>query len=501
MSKSNEETRESPSSASSSDRKPTARNVPDTGRQGPGTSTSTSTSHGYGNAGSNGNGNGNGNGRLLENPVGRLVRTLPSAPGAKHSNRPLIVHSHLRWDFVWQRPQQIFSRLATRHPILFTEEPMLIDGPATLVVTEPHPNVLRAVPMLTRGAHADVDQQWAAVLPMLREALEHHPLLAGRFGSAVQWFYSPMTAPHFLGQFDAACVVYDCMDELANFRFAPADIGRRERMLLERADVVFTGGYRLYEAKAQYHDNVHFFGCGVDVAHYGKARLEQTEVPPELAQLPGPVFGYFGVIDERIDYELIDRLAQEFPAASIAMVGPLAKVERESLPTRPNIHWLGQRSYDDLPALVKAFDVCLMPFALNEATRFINPTKTLEYMAAGKPIVSTAVPDVMRNFTPIVEVALDHDAFVDAVEQAHLAPCAELIGRGLDRANRATWESIVEAMRAHLLEALDAVEALEALEARTTSQRQQPQTAALLAGKAGSAGVLAANGGTAAARR
>jgi glycosyltransferase involved in cell wall biosynthesis len=390
----------------------------------------------------------------LSAAVERIVRALPAVP--QDADRPLIVHSHLRWDFVWQRPQQIFSRLAQRHRVLFTEEPMEDDGPPRLIVTEPYPNVFRAVPVLPRGAHAGADAQWAATLPMLQHALSHHPLLCGQFESPVQWFYSPMTAPHFLGRFGADCVVYDCMDELANFRFAPPDIAQREQLLIRHADVVFTGGYRLFESKSNYHDNVHFYGCGVDVAHYGTARLEQTVVPQELADLPGPVFGYFGVIDERIDYDLIDRLAAEFSDASVAMVGPVVKVDPAMLPSRPNIHWFGQRSYDELPALVKGFDVCLMPFAMNESTQFINPTKTLEYMAAGKPIVSTAVPDVLRNFTPIVEVATDHDGFVDAVGQAYRAPCAELLARGLERARQASWESTVQAMRKHVLAALEA---------------------------------------------
>jgi len=373
---------------------------------------------------------------------------------APHLDRPLIVHSHLRWDFVWQRPQQIFSRLAVNHPVLFTEEPMFGDGAPSLVITQPHPNVFRAVPMLPTAGHTDADAQWRTVLALLQEALRRHRLIGRRFDEPIQWFYSPMTAPHFLGAFDARCVVYDCMDELANFRFAPSDLAQRERFLLARADLVFTGGYQLYETKASHHDNVHFYGCGVDVDHYGKARLEETAVPPELAALPRPVFGYFGVIDERIDYALIDRLAVEFPQASIAMVGPVAKVERHTLPARPNIHWLGQRGYEALPSLVKGFDVCMMPFALSEATRYVNPTKTLEYMAAGKPIVSTAVPDVVRHFTPIVEVAHDHGAFVDAIAQAHAAPCPELIERGLDRAARAGWEAVVAAMRGHVLDAL-----------------------------------------------
>jgi glycosyltransferase involved in cell wall biosynthesis len=192
----------------------------------------------------------------------------------------------------------------------------------------------------------------------------------------------------------------------------------------------------------------------VDVAHYARARDAATAVPREVATLPGPVFGYFGVIDERIDYALLERLSGAFPEGSIAMVGPFAKVDPASVPKAANLHWLGQRAYAQLPALVKGFDVCLMPFALNEATRFINPTKTLEYMAAGKPIVSTAVPDVVRQFVPIVEVAHDHDGFVDAVARAWRTPCLELIDRGIERAQRATWEAIVGAMRGHVLEAV-----------------------------------------------
>jgi glycosyltransferase involved in cell wall biosynthesis len=368
---------------------------------------------------------------------------------------PLIVHCHLRWDFVWQRPQQIFSRLAAHHRVLFLEDPLPDEGVARLEITQPQDGVVRVVPRLPAGL-ASTDAQCDAVLPLLQDALESHPLLSGRFDAPVQWFYSPMTAPAFLGQFGARAVVYDCMDELANFRFAPPDIGQREKRLLSEADVVFTGGYQLFESKSRHHRNVHFYGCGVDVAHFGTARLATTQVPTAVASLPRPVFGYFGVIDERLDYELIAALADHFPEASVVMAGPLAKVERHQLPERPNIHWLGQREYEELPALVKGFDVCLMPFALNEATRYINPTKTLEYMAAGKPIVSTAVPDVVRNFTPIVEVARSQHTFVDAVERAWQRPDLELIQQGLERARCASWESIVSSMERDIVRTLEA---------------------------------------------
>ncbi len=363
---------------------------------------------------------------------------------------PIIVHCHLRWDFVWQRPQQIFSRLAASHRIAYIEEPLAASpGDAAtprLQITEPQPNIIRIVPILSASI-ANIDDQCAAVLALMRIALLNHPLLRGHFKDPVQWFYSPMTAPSLLGKFGGHGVVYDCMDELANFRFAPADIAAREQFLMSHADVVFTGGYQLFKSKSRHHDNVQFYGCGVDVAHFGRARLAQTQVPATVAQLPRPVFGYFGVIDERLDYPLIAGLAQAFPNASIVMAGPVAKVEPDQLPQMPNIHWLGQQPYDSLPNLVKGFDVCLMPFALNDATRYINPTKTLEYMAAGMPIVSTAVADVVRNFTPVVAVAESHKAFFAAVDRAWRKPDPALIDAGVRRARGASWTATVKMMR------------------------------------------------------
>lgn len=370
---------------------------------------------------------------------------------------PVIVHSHLRWDFVWQRPQQIFSRLAAHHPITFIEEPMWQGSERRLEISEPYPSVVRVVPVLRAAdQNDDTDIRYAAVLALLRRVLRESPLLRTRFESPIQWFYSPMAAPYFLDGIDAAATVYDCMDELAQFRFAPPSLREREQLLISRADVVFTGGYQLFQSKSRYHSNVHFYGCGVDAEHFSKARLPETEVPAEVARLPRPVFGYFGVIDERLDYALLAQIAHEMPDASIVMVGPFAKVEQRSLPHLPNIHWLGQRAYTDLPALVKSFDVCLMPFALNEATQYINPTKTLEYMAAGKPVVSTAVPDVLHHFTPIVDVAQTVEDFIAAIQSALRSPRAELIEQGIDRANRASWDSIVSAMRGHMLDSVRA---------------------------------------------
>jgi glycosyltransferase involved in cell wall biosynthesis len=369
---------------------------------------------------------------------------------------PLIVQSHLRWDFVWQRPQQLLSRFARNAPVLFIEEPVFLDdaGRDHLEITMPHKNVIRAVPRLRGELRNDYDAAITTVRDLTTREIGPQGRLDGLFSNAVQWFYTPMPAPIMLGAFNEIGVVYDCMDELAQFKFAPPDLVRRERLLMSNADIVFTGGYKLFTAKSAHHSNVHFFGCGVDVQHFGTARSNDTTIPAD-ARFDTLVAGYFGVIDERLDYDLIRTLAASHPELTIVMVGPTAKVNIDELPDAPNIHWLGQRSYDELPRYVKAFDVCLMPFALNEATEYINPTKTLEYMAAGKPIVSTAVADVVRNFTPIVTVAYNHRQFLDAVVQCATKPDVTLIADGIELAAASSWESIVSKMQGLISDAVD----------------------------------------------
>ena len=376
-----------------------------------------------------------------------------SAGGRDH---PLVVQSHLRWDFVWQRPQQLMSRFARTAPVLFIEEPLHLDDASQprLQLTIPQKNVLRAVPLLPADLRGDYDRSVRAVRDVVLSEMAAGGRLDGLLTDAVQWFWTPMPAPAMLGAFNESGVVYDCMDELSQFRHAPRELVERERLLLANADIVFTGGYKLFTAKSAHHSNVHFFGCGVDVTHFSAARDAATSIPAD-ARFDGPVAGYFGVIDERLDYELINALAESEPATHIVMVGPTAKVDPAELPKAPNIHWLGQRQYEELPRYVKAFDVCLMPFALNEATEYINPTKTLEYMAAGKPIVSTAVADVVRNFTPIVTVANSHAEFLAGTRNAITTPNGQLIADGIEMAARSSWENTVSQMRALITASVD----------------------------------------------
>jgi hypothetical protein len=422
----------------------------------------------------------------------RSIRPEADAPRPT----PLLVHSHLRWDFVWQRPQQLLSRFAQHAPVLFVEEAVFADDVAApaLELSSPMKGVTRVIPKLPSSLYSQPDETLAAVRGALQQALARGGALGnGQFARPVQWFYTPMPAPAMLGAFGERGVVYDCMDELSQFKFAPPELLERERLLMRRADVVFTGGHKLWQSKSRLHPNVHFFGCGVDSAHFAKARLDSTPRPADLPEQETPVLGFYGVIDERVDYALIAHLAAAFPEWTVAMAGPVVKVDWNDLPKAPNIKWLGQKQYAELPMYAKAFDVALMPFALNEATEYINPTKTLEYMAAGKPIVSTAVADVVRNFTPVVKVARSYDGFAAACRAAARRPEPELIARGIGMAADASWESIVGKMRALIADALEAKEEAAPLVAAAGDARRPAAVAAGVA--AGAAAAARANGG------
>jgi glycosyltransferase involved in cell wall biosynthesis len=244
--------------------------------------------------------------------------------------------------------------------------------------------------------------------------------------------------------FPSAPLVYDKMDELAKFALADERIGAREEELLRRADVVFTGGRSLFRSVAGRTRNAHCYASGVDVTHFAQALVLPSH--PDLAPFIGrPVFGYVGVIDERLDLELIDALAAAYPAATVVLIGPIAKIEESALPRRANIAYLGKRGYDELPSLLAGFDVALMPFALNEHTQYISPTKTLEYFAAGRPVVSTAVPDVVADHSDSAYVARDRAEFIALVERARHRDAARL-RRAAQRARAATWDAIVAAM-------------------------------------------------------
>jgi len=230
------------------------------------------------------------------------------------------------------------------------------------------------------------------------------------------WYYTPM-ALQFSNHFSAALTVFDCMDELSAFDFAPAELVSLEKSLLKKADIVFTGGYSLHEAKKEQHNNIHVFPSSIDKAHFHLARTAKSE-PSDQAAIKGVKLGFIGVIDERFDAVLINDLAKKRPNWQIVMLGPIVKISPDSLPQGENLHYLGQKSYSQLPNYLSGWDVAMIPFAINNSTKFISPTKTPEYLAAGVRVVSTPIRDVVRPYgmEGLVSIASDADGFITAIE-------------------------------------------------------------------------------------
>lgn len=345
----------------------------------------------------------------------------------------LVVLSHLRWTFVWQRPQHIISRLATDRRTWFVEEPLACDVAAPRLRTEDHGSVTRVWLEVPGEGHVGFDHRGDATYASAVEEL------LGTSDDRTVWLYTPMAL-------DMAMVlrptklVYDVMDDLASFKGAPAELRLRHRQALRQADVVFTGGRSLYRGVVAHrpHDT-HLFASGVEPEHFAPASALR---PADRAE---PVAGYVGVIDERVDLDLLGDLAGALPDWKICMVGPVAKIDPASLPQAPNLVYPGPQPYPCLPEVMAGFDVALMPFALNEATRSISPTKTLEYFAAGLPVVSTRVPDVVADHGAHVHLADDGDAFADACRRArrrHPAARADLDAV----VRRNTWDSIAARM-------------------------------------------------------
>jgi UDP-galactopyranose mutase len=324
----------------------------------------------------------------------------------------LVCLSHLRWNFVFQRPQHLLTRAAVQRRVFYVEEPILTeaDGPSLKLTSSSGVTVVTPVLPSRLGSGPERD---AALRRLLDECLARHDVR--RF---VLWYYTPMALP-FSRHLSPELLVYDCMDELSAFAGAPPAMRAFEAELFARADVVFTGGRSLYEAKRAFHANVHAMPSSVDVGHFAQARQVSSE-PPDQAGLARPRLGYFGVIDERMDLALLAAVADARPDWQIVMVGPVVKIDPASLPRRDNLHFLGAKAYGELPQYIAFWNVALMPFARNESTRFISPTKTPEYLAAGKPVVSTSIRDVVRPYgrRGLVRIADEPAAFVQACDEA-----------------------------------------------------------------------------------
>jgi UDP-galactopyranose mutase len=372
--------------------------------------------------------------------------------------RDLLCFSQLRWDFVYQRPHHLMVRAARGGHVWYVEEPVRDpDGPR--LELQPRSPSLTTVRPIVPGEWSEerVDD---AVSGLLEQLVENQGI-----DRPIAWYYTPMALP-WTRWLNAAATVYDCMDELSAFRFAPPRLVALEAELFGRADVVFTGGASLYETKHGRHPNVHAFPSAVDADHFGTARAPAADAPDQAA-MPRPRVGWFGVIDERTDLELLAGIADLRPSWSFVLVGPTVKIDPATIPARSNLHILGPRPYDELPRYIAGWDVAMMPFARNEATRFISPTKTLEYLAAGKPVVSTSIRDVVEPLgrLGLVRIADTAAAFVGAIEAALDDDPATFMARADAFLEHRTWDETW----ARMSQLVDA--ALESAPARDRRER------------------------------
>jgi glycosyltransferase involved in cell wall biosynthesis len=325
-------------------------------------------------------------------------------------NLDIVCFCHLRWSFVYQRPQHLLSRFANNHRVFFIEEPFFDATDDHMVI-----------------ARGDTDQVWiitphlkgnmdATELLLAQKVLLDDLLVSMQIGEYMLWYYSPM-ALGWSDHLDPALIVYDCMDELSAFKFAPPELVQYETRLLQKADIVFTGGQSLYESKKRLHNNIHPFPSSVDKNHFEIARY-QVQEPPDQAIIPHPRIGYFGVLDERLDIDLLKKLAGLRPDWHFILIGPIVKIDAAVLPRLNNIYYLGSKQYSELPHYLAGWDIAMMPFALNESTRFISPTKTPEYLAGGKPVISTPVRDVVTSYgaNGLVHIAATPAIFIAAAE-------------------------------------------------------------------------------------
>lgn len=342
---------------------------------------------------------------------------LQQAQSDSTDKEDLICLSHLRWNFVYQRPQHLMSRCAQKRRVFFVEEPVIdrqkpyLDVQIHKLAPDHKTHIWVVVPHIPAGLSED---QRHNTLSILMDAL----FLEYEIRTYLLWYYTP-EAMQYTRWLKPSAIIYDCMDELSMFKGANPQLSLLEAELLSRADVVFTGGRSLYQAKRSQHPNIHCFPSSIDMKHFKQARSVLPE-PSDQRDIPHPRLGFFGVLDERLDIKLLSELASKRPDWQIVLIGPIVKIDPAELPKNENIHYLGMKDYQELPNYLASWDVALLPFALNKSTRFISPTKTPEYLAGGKPVVSTPITDVVHPYgdNGFVRIAANADEFIKAIEQS-----------------------------------------------------------------------------------
>jgi glycosyltransferase involved in cell wall biosynthesis len=361
----------------------------------------------------------------------------------------LVCFSHLRWDFVYQRPQHLMSRLAKKFRVFFIEEPVYCESNDTYTIKLSPENVWVVTPCLQQ-------KDSTALSVQARQKILINKLFANKkIQRFIAWYYTPM-ALKISNHLQPMAIIYDCMDELSAFKFAPAELKLLEAELFKKAALVFTGGQSLYNAKKDAHHNIYPFPSSIDKHHFSQAR-KRTKDPADQAAIPPTRFGFYGVIDERFNIGLINEVAKRKPEWQFILIGPVVKIDEKDLPRHDNIHYLGSKSYNELPAYLSGWDIAMIPFEKNESTQFISPTKTPEYLAAGKPVISASITDVVHPYftNGLVHIADTADDFIKAAEK-------EL---AMQPAQRKQWLQKVDKFLEHISWDITAMQMLEHINA------------------------------------
>jgi UDP-galactopyranose mutase len=338
-----------------------------------------------------------------------MIKNIEDVSCAFLHDMDLVCFSHLRWGFVFQRPNHLLTRFSKHQRVFFIEEPIFHDEEDKLHIENFNENLYVVTPHIKGGlSEEEVHNRQRKFINNLFTNMQ-----VNRF---ISWYYTPMALP-FTEHLTPDLVVYDCMDELSAFKFAPPELTIREKDLFKKADLVFTGGHSIFENKKTAHHNIYSFPSSIDKHHFGAARVIKQE-PADQANIPHPRFGFFGVVDERFDIEMLDGVAKARPDWHFVILGPVVKIDQALLPRYANIHYLGGKKYDELPAYISGWDIATIPFAMNESTKFISPTKTPEYLAAGKPVISTPIRDVVSPYGDhkLVHIVNDAREFIAAAE-------------------------------------------------------------------------------------
>ncbi|HTE07567.1 MAG TPA: glycosyltransferase family 1 protein [Flavitalea sp.] len=356
----------------------------------------------------------------------------------------IVCFSHLRWDFVYQRPQHLLTRLTPYFRVFYIEE--------TIFNSETDRLDIKA----SDGLHIlrihvrDEDPSFVKQRSILKKFF-----IANEMREYLFWFYTPMALPLTKG-LKPIMTIFDCMDELSAFKFAPPELRRLEKELLNTADLVFTGGHSLYAIKKHENSNVHSFPSSIDKAHFGKARRIKKQ-PQDQASIPGPRLGFYGVLDERFDIDLISEIALKKPDWQIVLIGPVVKIDPASLPRFSNIHYLGSKTYQQLPDYLAGWDIAMVSFAMNESTRFISPTKTPEYLSGGKPVISTPIRDVVETYgkNGLVHIINNADEFISVATRELATKDKSSWRRKVDNFLKyESWDITVEKMRVEIYSVL-----------------------------------------------